>query len=131
MTKRILRPLALMLALLLLATGAAGQLLPVPGANPVHHLTLGLGESGSITLSGYGRSAVPEPLTGVALEQYAEAVQTVQTRDLDLVSVQLIGQGGAVVYQTIVTVPRWIRGEFAHDPANLTVSGADGSNIDG
>lgn len=131
MTHRSLRLLALMIALLMLATGAAGQLLPVPGANAIHHLTLDLGENGGIMLSGYGRSAVREPLTGVTLEQYAEAVQTVQTRDLDLVSVQLIGPGGAVVYQTIVTVPRWIRGEFAHDPANLTVSGADGSNIDG
>jgi hypothetical protein len=132
MFQRFIRLLALTAALSVLTTGASTQaLLPVPGANPVHNLTLDLDESGQIALSGYGRSAAREPLSGIALEQYAEAVQTVQTRDLDLVSVQLIGQGGNVVYQTIVTVPRWIRGEFAHDPSNLTVTGADGSNIDG
>jgi hypothetical protein len=132
MPKRVIRLLALIAALSLLSISVSAQaLLPVPGANPTHNLTLELDESGRITLAGYGRSAAREPLTGVSLEQYAEAVQTVQTRDLDLVSVQLIGQGGAVVYQTIVTVPRWIRGEFAHDPSNLAATGADGSNIDG
>lgn len=131
MTYRNLRLLALMFALLMLATGAVGQLLPVPGSNPVHRLTLGLDEGGGITLSSYGRSAAHDSLTSITLDQYAEAIQTVQTRDLDLVSVQLIGTDGAVVYQTIVTVPRWIRGEFAHDPANLATGGADGSNIEG
>ena len=132
MFNRTLRLLALIAALSMLTIGASAQaLLPVPGANPTHNLTLDLDENGSITLADYGQSAARQPLTGIALEGYADAVQTVQTRDLDLVSVQLIGQGGAVVYQTIVTVPRWIRGEFAHDPSNLTVTGADGSNIDG
>lgn len=132
MTQRIFRLLVLTAILSALTLGVSAQaLLPVPGEHPTHNLTLDLDESGRITLSGYGRSAAREALAGAALEQYAEAVQAVQTRDLDLVSVQLIGQDGAVVYQTIVTVPRWIRGEFAFDPANLNVSGADGSNIDG
>lgn len=132
MFNRTFRLLALIAALSMLTIGVSAQvLLPFPGANPTHNLTLDLDENGSISLAGYGQSAAREPLTGVSLEGYIEAIQTVQTRDLDLVSVQLIDQSGAVVYQTIVTVPRWIRGEFARDPSNLAAAGADGSNIDG
>lgn len=132
MVIRSLRVFVLAVALSLLAIGVSAQPIPFPGGTPVHALTLSIDANGSLSVADYMPTALRGSLESQPIAQYVEALQAAQDAEYDIATVQLMDNAsGAVVYQTTVTVARWIRGEFAIDPNNLNVKGEHGSNIAG
>lgn len=132
MLVRLFRLFALSFVLALLIGGVQAQPLPLPGGTPVHRLILNTDSSGQMTVTGYSTAFVRAALTSDPITRFVAAVAAVQDTELDIATVQLMDNAtGAVVYQSTVTIPRWVRGEFAADPNNLSVGSADGSNIQG
>ncbi len=129
---RAFRLLSLLTVLCLIVLGVVAQPIPLPGGVPVHALTLSVDAGGQVTVAGYTATFVRSTLRSDPITRYVAALQAAPDPEFDLAAVQLIDDvSGAVVFQTTVTVPRWIRAEFALDPNNLSVTGADGSNIQG
>ncbi len=125
--------LSLMLVLTLAPAGmaSAGPLEQAAGAHPTHALVIELDAAGTAVLADYQRTAQATPL--VSFDSTRAASEMANPSNLaDPVNVLLLDDAsGAVVFQTVAYAAHSVRGEFAHDPANPSALGFDGSAITG
>jgi hypothetical protein len=100
------------LALLLSASAARASFAAAASdTTPAYYLVLQRNADGGVAVVHGEVVQLRAPLVSLSDEQLAAALAATG-RGADAISVKVRDSSGAVVYQTIVDVPRWLRGEF-------------------
>ena len=99
---------------------------PPEDGTAAHYLVLEVGDGGTIQVRHEQLVRLARPLISLANDQLARRRDEIERRS-DAVAVTLRDAHGKVVFQNLVAVPRWLRGEFRHE--GPVASGT--SNIDG
>jgi hypothetical protein len=120
---------ALSTLLALAAPVSAEEQTPGSG-HPVHYLVLEADAQGGVHVSHHHQTVTETPPETLSDSEFAALAALPTTRQHDAAAVQLFDAAGNLTFQTVVEVPRWLRGEFLIDDGRLAAP-ADESNIDG
>jgi hypothetical protein len=118
----------MLLAFGIMPAVSAQETLTLPGEErevPAHYLVLEADAAGNVTVVSH-QQVMMEGLTSLNDAEFAMFRDSAATRLNDAATVQLFDRSGNLAFQTVVEIPRWLRGEFHNDHA-----GRDESNIDG